>query len=55
MLAHALLVVAALAERTRHPRPPELILVTCNEIQHLFAALLARPATDRGHRLRWSA
>jgi hypothetical protein len=41
MLAHAFLVVAALAERTHHPRPPELIPVTCNEIQHLFAALLA--------------
>jgi hypothetical protein len=55
MLAHAFLVVAALAERTCHPAPPGLIPVTCNEIQHLFVALLARPATDRGHRLRWSA
>jgi hypothetical protein len=54
MLAHAFLVVAALAERTRHPAPPELLPVTCNEVQHLFAALLARPAGDRDHRLRWS-
>jgi SRSO17 transposase len=54
MLAHAFLIVAALAERTRHPAPPELIGVTCNEVQHLFAALLARPAGDRSHRLRWS-
>ena len=54
MLAHAFLIVAALAERTRHPALPELIGVTCNEGQHLFAALLARPAGDRSHRLRWS-
>jgi hypothetical protein len=55
MLAHAFLVVAALAERTRHPAPPELIPLTCNEVGHLFATLLDQPATDRGHRLRWSA
>jgi SRSO17 transposase len=54
MLAHAFLVVAALAERTRHPAPPELIPVTCNEVQHLFAGLLAQPAGGRDHRLRWS-
>ena len=54
MLAHAFLVVAALAERTRHPAPPGLIPVTCNELQRLFAALLARPVGDRAHRLRWS-
>jgi SRSO17 transposase len=55
MLAHAFLVVAALTDRTRHPPPPGLIGLTCNELQHLFAALLARPAGDLGHRLRWSA
>ena len=54
MLAHAFLAVVALAERTRHPAPPALIPVTCNEVQHLFAALVARPAGDLGHRLRWS-
>jgi SRSO17 transposase len=54
MLAHAFLAVVALAERTRHPAPPALIPVTCNEVQHLFAALLARPAGDSDHRLRWS-
>ena len=54
MLAHAFLVVAALAEGTRHPAPPGLIRLTCNEIQHLFAALIATPARDIGHRLRWS-
>jgi hypothetical protein len=32
-----------------------LINLTCNEVQHLFAALLTHPADDVGHRLRWSA
>ena len=54
MLAHAFLVVAALADRTRHPVPAGLISLTCNEIQHLFAALIAQPVIDMGHRLRWS-
>jgi SRSO17 transposase len=54
MLAHAFLVVAALTSNTRHPPPPDLIGLTCNETQHLFAALLARPAADPAHRLRWS-
>jgi SRSO17 transposase len=54
MLAHAFLVVAALTDRTRHPLPSGLIGLTCNELQHLFAALLTRPAGDLGHRLRWS-
>ena len=26
-----------------------------NEIQHLFAAVVARPVEDLSHRLRWSA
>ena len=55
MLAHAFLVVAAVTERTQRPPPSGLIPLTCNEIQHLFAALVARPAGDLGHRLRWSA
>jgi hypothetical protein len=55
MLAHAVLVVAALTEQTRHPPPSGLIGLTCNEVQHLFATLLARPAGDLGHRLAWSA
>jgi hypothetical protein len=54
ILAHAFLVVAAVTERTRHPAPPGLVGLTCNEVQHLFAALAARPAGDLGHRLRWS-
>jgi hypothetical protein len=31
-----------------------LIPLTCNEVQHLFAALVARPVEDLGHRPRWS-
>jgi hypothetical protein len=54
MLAHAVLVVAAVTERTQRPPPSGLVGVTCNEVQHLFAALLARPAGDLGHRLGWS-
>src|SRR4029434_228396 len=54
MLAHAFLVVAALTDNTRHPPPPVLTPLTCNEVQHLFAALLARPAADPAHRVRWS-
>jgi hypothetical protein len=54
MLAHAFLVVAALAEQARHPAPAGLIPMTCNEIQRLFAALATRPTREAGHRLRWS-
>jgi SRSO17 transposase len=54
MLAHAFLVACALVERTRHPAEPGLIPMTCNELQHLFAALVARPSGDLGHRLHWS-
>ena len=54
MLTHAFLIVAALTERTRHPSPSGLIGLTCNELQHLFAALVARPTGDLDHRVRWS-
>jgi SRSO17 transposase len=54
MLAYAFLVVAAATERAQHPAPPGAIELTCNEVQHLFAALVAVPAADAGHRLRWS-
>jgi hypothetical protein len=54
MLAHAFLVVAAVAERARQQPPSGLVPLTCNELQHLFAALVARPVGDLGHRLRWS-
>ena len=45
---------AAATYRARHPPPAGLISLTCNEVQHLFATLVARPASDLGHRLRWS-
>jgi hypothetical protein len=53
MLAYAFLVVTAVTGTTnaQHPRVIEL---TCNEIQHLFAALVAAPVAESGHRLRWS-
>jgi SRSO17 transposase len=54
MLAYAFLVVASVTERAQHPAPPGMIELTCNEIQHLFAALVAAPVADTGHRLRWS-
>ena len=54
MLAHAFLVVASATERARQQTPSGLIPLTCNELQHLFAALVARPVGDLGHRLRWS-
>jgi hypothetical protein len=54
MLAPAFLVVAAMTQRTRHPAPLGLIPLTCNEIQHLFAALVIQPVADAAHRLRWS-
>jgi hypothetical protein len=28
--------------------------LTCNEVQHLFAALVDASAAEAGHRLRWS-
>jgi hypothetical protein len=46
MLAHAFLVVAAVTNRARAPASPGLIWLTCNEIQHLFAALVAAPIGD---------
>jgi hypothetical protein len=54
MVAHASLVVAAVTEHTHHPPPSGLITLTCNEVQHLFAALVAIPLADPRHRLRWS-
>ncbi|MCW2902601.1 MAG: transposase, partial [Streptosporangiaceae bacterium] len=53
MLAHAFLAVTAAAERRENPAPDDLIPLTSNEIQHLFAALIS-PFHDFAHRLRWS-
>jgi hypothetical protein len=44
MLAYVFLVVAAATQRARHPPPVGLIPLTCNEIQHLFATLVAAPS-----------
>ena len=55
MVAHAFLVVAAVVERRHRPPPSRLVALTCNEIHHLYAILVARPAVDYAHRLRWSA
>jgi hypothetical protein len=41
-------------ECARRPPPSGLIALTCNEIQHLFAAVFARPVGYSDHRLRWS-
>jgi len=54
MLAHAFLVIVALTERAHHPPPSDLIGLTCNELQHLFAALVAMPIGDPAHWLGWS-
>lgn len=54
MLAHAFLAVTAAIERATTTTTPELSPLTCNEIQKLFAALLA-PARDLAHRLHCSA
>ncbi|MGW7369688.1 IS701 family transposase, partial [Streptomyces sp. NPDC054841] len=53
MLAHAFLAVVRADEHTR-PAPDDLIPLTCNEIQHLFIALVVQPLSNAAHRLRWS-
>ncbi|GAA1899609.1 IS701 family transposase [Streptomyces sodiiphilus] len=54
MLAHAFLAVVRAAEHRLRPAPQGLIVLTCNEIQHLFTTP-AQPTHDpRSHRLRWS-
>ena len=55
MLADAFLAVAAATERAQHPPPPGMIALSCNEIAHLFAALVIRPVGDVPHRLGWSS
>lgn len=36
------------------PAPDDIIPLTCNEIQHLFATLVVQPPSNAAHRLRWS-
>jgi hypothetical protein len=54
MLALAFLTVLAATARARQQAPAGLIGLTRNELQHLFAALVAVGVADLGHRLRWS-
>ncbi len=54
MLAHAFLAALAATERADNPAPDGLIALTCNEIHHLFNALIVQPIRDLRHRLRWS-
>lgn len=54
MLAHAFLAVTAATERIRPGVIRQLIPLTCNEIRHLFVALLHHARHDPEHLLRWS-
>lgn len=54
MLAHAFLAAATAHERAQEQAPDGLIPLTCNEIQHLFTALVTQPIHTAAHRLRWS-
>ncbi len=54
MLAHAFLAVTAAREHARAAPPKGLIPLTLNEIRRLLTRLLARPAQDLTHLLRWS-
>ncbi|MER7694524.1 IS701 family transposase [Streptomyces sp. NPDC097610] len=54
MLAHAFLTVVRADEHRIRPGPDDLIPLTCNEIQRLFIALVARPVHEAGHWLHWS-
>jgi SRSO17 transposase len=54
MLAHAFLAVTAAREHARAAPPAGLIPLTLNEIRRLLMRLLAHPAQDLSHLLRWS-
>jgi SRSO17 transposase len=53
MLAHAFLAVTAAAERANTTTTTTLVPLTCNEIRHLFIALIDR-VTNLDHLLDWS-
>jgi hypothetical protein len=53
MLAYAFLAVVRADEHTRVPRPDRLIPLTCNEIRHLFVALVIRPVLDPAQLVLW--
>jgi hypothetical protein len=54
MLAHAFLAVVRADEHTRRSTPGDLVPLSCNEIQHLFIALVVQPLSTATHRLSWS-
>ncbi len=54
MLAHAFLAVTAAREHARAAPPQGLIPLTLSEIRRLLSRLLAHPAHDLPHLLRWS-
>jgi hypothetical protein len=54
MLAGAFLAITTVLVHARDPGPATLMPVTLNEIAHLLAAVITRPAHGTRHRLRWS-
>lgn len=54
MIAHAFLAATTARERDHHLAPDELIPLTCNEIQHLFTALITKAVRPAAHHLAWS-
>jgi hypothetical protein len=55
MLAAAVVTIAAAVERARNPAPTGEVPLTRNEIAHLLAGTITRPARDdTSRRLHWS-
>jgi hypothetical protein len=54
MLAAAALTIAAALEHARGPGPADQVPLTRNEIAHLPAGTILRPAHDAAHQMRWS-
>ena len=48
------LTIAAATEHARDPEPASQIPLTRNEIAHLLASVVIRPAHGIPHRLHWS-
>ena len=49
-----MLAAAAALEHSHTPKPVSEIPLTRNEIAHLLATVIIRPADDPSHRLHWS-
>jgi SRSO17 transposase len=54
MLAAAVLTIATALEHDRSPAREELIPLTRNEVAHLLASTIIRPASGTAHRMHWS-